>query len=175
MNYKIALVLALSLLWITVVHAQTTTPKYLLKPAEATQLDMVQDKEKRPGIFVESEKGHKFLFQIPSFEEMKKVIKERYGMIQEDGDRQKLYQFLYAAQRLCSAKMMFVAIVMAGRADDEPMETFLKTAKDLADKYNFPRFRYVDYQRVVRQGYRTYSSPDEIFDTEFYQCVAFGF
>lgn len=170
--YK-TLVLTLPLLWVTVVHAQTTTtPEYLLKP---TIQDMVQDKEKRPGIFVESEKGHKFLFQIPNFEEMEKVIKERYGLTQEDGDRQKLYQFLYAAQRMCSAKMMFVAIVMAGRADDEPMETFLKTVKNLAVEYNFPRYRSVDYQRVVRQGYRTYSSPDEIFDAEFYQCVWLGF
>ena len=177
LGYLIVLIFALPLLW-TVVNAQPLKPQPQEPPTQEEQTTTPSIRAEylqSSMIKITGENGNTFVWIMPSVVELSKeyTFSPREGVTPPT--QEQIYQFFYVARAKCSMKAIMAATVMMGKLDDQPMEGFIKVVKDMAKKYDMERYIRNDYERVVRQGYRTYSTPEKFVEEEFFSCINKGY
>ena len=124
-------------------------------------------------INIETNSGEKITYVFPTIEELIQKLDAK-GYQPKIPNEERLHAYLSHMTQLCATKAIVAAGVMAVRADNGDMNKLLKMVQDTTKKYKMPRYVAIDYERVVRQGFRTYSTPKEFVDNEFVMCVAHG-
>lgn len=161
-----SLIFALPLLWIVTTSAQAQPFKPETQPQEIQKIG---------GISIETKSGEKITYIFPTIEELiQKLDAKGYTPKVPDQTEERLHAYLSHMAQLCTTKAMVAAGVMAVRADKGDMDKLLKMVQDMAKQYKMSRHIANDYERVVRQGFRTYSTSEEFIDDEFVMCVAHG-
>ncbi len=163
---KLALVLFTIIVVVSCRYTQAQPFKPEAQPQEIQQLNRIR---------IETNSGEKITYVFPTIEKLiQKLDAKGYQPKVPNQTEERLHAYLSHMAQLCATKAIVAAGVMAVRADNGDMNKLLKMVQDTTKKYKMPRYVAIDYERVVRQGFRTYSTPKEFIDNEFVMCVARG-